>query len=112
MNVQAAISAPPHGASAQLSDASALEVLVAAIEKLSVVRTVEQIAAVVRVSARELTGADGIAIVVRDGDRCHYVDEDSIAPLWKGMKFPMTACISGWSMLNRQTAIIPDIYLG
>jgi len=39
-----------------------------------------------------------------------YVDEDAIEPLWKGRRFPMSACISGWTMLNRQAAIVPDIY--
>jgi two-component sensor histidine kinase len=48
--------------------------------------------------------------VLRDGDCCYYLDEDAIGPLWKGRRFPMTACISGWAMLNRQTAVIPDIY--
>src|SRR5262249_14492501 len=31
-------------------------------------------------------------------------------PLWKGSRFPLQTCISGWSMLNRQIAVIPDIY--
>ena len=84
--------------------------LVETIEQLSTARTFEDVAAVVRVAARRISGADGVCIVLRDEDRCHYVDEDAISPLWKGRKFPMTACISGWSMLNRQTAIIPDIY--
>src|SRR3569832_959394 len=84
--------------------------LVETIEQLSTARTFEDVAAVVRVAARRISGADGVCIVLRDEDRCHYDDEDAISPLWKGRKFPMTACISGWSMLNRQTAIIPDIY--
>jgi signal transduction histidine kinase len=66
--------------------------------------------AIVRTAARELTGADGATFVLRDGDLCYYADEDAIAPLWKGRRFPMTACISGWAMLNRQPAAIPDIY--
>jgi hypothetical protein len=47
--------------------------------------------------------------VLRDGDLCFYADEDAIAPLWKGQRFPMTSCISGWAMLNVATAIVPDI---
>lgn len=73
-------------------------------------RTVEEIADLVRSAARRLTGADGATFVVRDGDWCHYLDEDAIAPLWKGQRFPMSACISGWSMLNRQIAVIHDIF--
>ncbi len=44
-----------------------------------------------------------------EGDRCHYVEEDAIAPLWKGQKFPAVAFISGWSMINRQTVVVPDV---
>lgn len=88
-----------------------LNSLVDTIEQLASARSAEEIAAIVRHSARLLSGADGVAVVLRDEDRCHYVDEDAVGPLWKGLKFPMTACISGWAMLNRETAVIPDIYL-
>lgn len=64
---------------------------------------------VVRTAARTLTGAMGATFVLRDDDRCFYADEDAIAPLWKGQRFPMTSCISGWAMLNVATAIVPDI---
>jgi diguanylate cyclase (GGDEF)-like protein len=65
---------------------------------------------VVRVAARELAGADGATFVLRDGERCFYADEYAIAPLWKGQKFPLEACISGWAMLNRKQVAIEDIY--
>ena len=32
------------------------------------------------------------------------------APLWKGSRFPIQTCISGWAMLNGKAAVIPDIY--
>jgi diguanylate cyclase (GGDEF)-like protein len=60
--------------------------------------------------ARELTGCDGATFVLREYDDCYYADENAIAPLWKGRRFPQSACISGWVMLNRQPAVIPDIY--
>ncbi len=66
--------------------------------------------AVVRLAARELTGADGATFVLRDGDKCFYAEENAIAPLWKGQRFPLDACVSGWTMLNRQAAVIEDIY--
>jgi len=88
----------------------ALAILVEMIEDLSSARTVDQVAAVVRTAARRATGADGVAFVLRDGDQCFYLDEDAIGPLWKGLRFPLTACVSGWAMMNRQTAVIPDIY--
>lgn len=66
---------------------------------------------VVRAAARGVLWADGVTFVLRDGDFCHYIEEDAIGPLWKGRKFPLSSCISGWAMLNDQTAVIPDIYL-
>ncbi|MET3663652.1 HWE histidine kinase domain-containing protein [Caulobacter sp. 1776] len=85
--------------------------LIETIEALSATRTIAEVADVVRKAARRISGADGVAFVLRDNDQCWYFDEDAIGPLWKGKRFPLTACISGWAMLNRQTVVIPDIYL-
>jgi GAF domain-containing protein len=71
----------------------------------------EDVIAVVRAAARGALGADGVTFVLRDGDFCHYIEEDAIGPLWKGKKFPLHTCISGWAMLNDQTAAISDIYV-
>jgi two-component sensor histidine kinase len=107
----AMLGAALRGEAAAVADGQdALLTLVETIEELSAARTVDDVAAVVRSAARRLTGADGVAFVLRDGDKCFYLDEDAIGPLWKGRRFPLTACISGWAMLNRQTAVIPDIY--
>jgi signal transduction histidine kinase/DNA-binding NarL/FixJ family response regulator len=84
--------------------------LVEAVQALSLARDLESIMAIVRRAARELTGADGASFVLRDGELCHYADEDAISPLWKGQRFPMSACISGWTMQHRQPAVIEDIY--
>src|ERR1700760_479271 len=84
--------------------------LVEIIEQLAGARTVEDVAAIVRGAARRISGADGVSFVLRDGERCWYLDEEAVGPLWKGQRFPITACISGWAMINRQTAVIPDIY--
>ncbi len=80
------------------------------IERLSFAPDLQAVLDVVRTSVRRLIGADGVTFVLRDGDFCHYADEDAISPLWKGQRFPMRTCISGWAMLNRQTAVIEDIY--
>jgi signal transduction histidine kinase len=88
----------------------ALETLLDAVKALSLSRRTEEIVDVVRHAARRLGQADGATFVLRDGDQCHYVDEDAIGPLWRGKRFPMSACISGWAMLNKRPAIVPDIY--
>ena len=107
---QSAISHAIENEAGVLDRACSLELLVETIEALAATTSVEEIAAIIRTNARRLSGAEGVTFVLRDLDRCHYLDEDAIAPLWKGMKFPLTACISGWTMLNNQTAVIPDIY--
>jgi diguanylate cyclase (GGDEF)-like protein len=85
------------------------EVLVDAIQRLALAQSLDDVVEVVRVTARRLTGADGATFVLRDGDQCFYVDEDAISPLWRGMRFPLASCISGWSMLNRQVVTIEDV---
>ncbi|HET8815721.1 MAG TPA: sensor domain-containing diguanylate cyclase [Solirubrobacterales bacterium] len=80
------------------------------MQELSLASSVEEVQRIVRVTARQLAGADGATFVLRDGERCFYADEDAIAPLWKGQRFPLEACISGWAMLNRQSVAIEDIY--
>lgn len=89
----------------------ATERLIAVVQQLSLARDIQSVMDIVRRAARELTGADGSTFVMRDCDQCYYADEDAIEPLWKGLRFPMTACISGWAMLNRESVVIEDIYL-
>src|SRR4051795_3413088 len=84
--------------------------LVAAIQQLSLARSLSDIQDIVRTAARRLTGADGATFVIREGLHCHYADEDTISPLWKGQRFPLHTCISGWAMLNRRAVAIEDIY--
>jgi PAS domain S-box-containing protein len=84
--------------------------LISAIKELSSAHTLELVQRIVATSARKLAGADGATFVFREGDCCYYADEDAIGPLWKGEKFPLTSCISGWVMLHRVPAVIADIY--
>jgi diguanylate cyclase (GGDEF)-like protein len=88
-----------------------MERLLQAVQELSLARSLPEIQRIVRTAARELTGCDGATFVLRDNGMCYYAEEDAIAPLWKGSRFPMEICISGWAMLNRAAAVIPDIYL-
>jgi GAF domain-containing protein len=87
-------------------DSSPSEVTRAIEHAPDVARMIE----VIRECGRDVVGAQGVTFVLREGDECRYVDEDAIAPLWKGQRFPMAQCISGWVMEHRQTAVIPDIY--
>jgi len=87
-----------------------MEHLIQVVQELSLARDLETVMSIVRTAARKLTGADGATFVLRDHDKCYYADEDAISPLWKGCRFPLQSCISGWAMLNRQPVAIEDIY--
>lgn len=84
--------------------------LVAAVQALSLARSLDAIIEIVRKAARDISLADGATFILREDDNCYYADEDSIAPLWKGRRFPISACISGWVMTNKHAVVIPDIY--
>lgn len=84
--------------------------LLASVEELSYLRELPDVMAVVRKWARRMSGADGVTFVLREKDQVFYADEDAIAPLWKGRRFPISACISGWAITQKQVVVIEDIY--
>jgi signal transduction histidine kinase len=83
--------------------------LIAAVERLANAVALEDVIEILRSSARGIIEADGITVVLKDGDRCYYVAEDACGPLWTGQRFPAETCISGHAMLSRETIVIPDI---
>lgn len=93
-----------------IGTSAAAEILIGALRDLGAVSTVPHISRIVRHAARRLVDADGATFILREGSEVHYVDEEAIAPLWKGRRFPVSACISGWSMMYRQQVVIPDVY--
>jgi signal transduction histidine kinase/CheY-like chemotaxis protein len=76
---------------------------------LGPIRGTQEVADLACKLARDLVGADGICVVLRDGGFVHYIAEDAIAPLWKGKQFPIEQCISGWVIVHALTAEIADI---
>lgn len=83
----------------------------ATVRALEVVEDILDVGMVIRVAARSLVRADGATFVLADGPHCFYEDEDAIAPLWKGQRFPQDQCISGWAMMHGEAAVVPDIVL-
>ena len=82
----------------------------AGIERqLQACERLEDVQLVVKTAARRLADADGSTFVLLEGDQVFYADEDSMSPLWKGQRFPVSACISGWSIMHREAAVIADI---
>jgi two-component sensor histidine kinase len=84
--------------------------MLAIMRRLSSARTLDEIMTVVSAGVRALLQADGATFVLREGERCFYAEEDAVSPLWRGRRFPLSACISGWCMLNRQSVAVADIY--
>ncbi len=91
-------------------DSGEVSALVSVVRRLCVAKSVAEVMETVVHPARALLGAGGVTFVLRDGDFCHYAEEDAISPLWKGKRFPLDACISGWCMKEARPAVIPDIY--
>ncbi len=77
--------------------------------RLATARFLEDIVTILRETAREIAGSDGIAVVLREGDASFYAAEDAIEPLWRGRRFPLTDCVSGRAMLDGATIVVPDI---
>lgn len=78
-------------------------------QQLTAADKLEDVQQAVKVAARRIADSHGATFVLLDGDQCYYADEDSMSPLWKGQRFPASACISGWAMLHGETVVIPDI---
>lgn len=98
-----------HGESARRTDVFPL--LAEALEQLIAAETRVRILEVLSTFARRLVQADGVAIVLRDGEHCFYAYSHSHqGPLWEGQRFPMTQCISGWAMREHKTVAISDVY--
>lgn len=93
-----------------MHDSRTQAMLASAERRLQGATTEAQVAAVIRTLARTLAASDGATVVLRRGDRVLYVDEDAIGPLWKGRDFAIEACISGWAITHRKTAVIGNIY--
>ncbi len=91
--------------------AARLERLTHAVQALAAARDVDGVTGIVCEAARELMGADGATLVLREGDQCCYVDEDAIAPLWKPRKVHASDCVSGWVMRSGRPVVVPNVRL-
>ena len=66
-------------------------ILLEAVQALSLARKISDISRIVCQTARKIADTDGATFVLRDKEQCFYVDEDAIAPLWKGQRFPLNS---------------------
>ncbi|SDD42436.1 sensor histidine kinase [Nocardioides lianchengensis] len=87
------------------------ELLTRTVELLSTADSLERVTEVVTAAIRTVMDADGASVVLREDSTCFYADENAVSPLWKGSRFPLDSCVSGWAMLHRQSVQISDIYV-
>jgi diguanylate cyclase (GGDEF)-like protein len=86
------------------------EGLIAAIQDLSLARSVPEIHRVVSRTARRLSGADGSGLVLVEGNLAHHVEEDGTGPGWRGRRIPLDSSVSGWCVRNRRPEVIADVH--
>jgi len=84
--------------------------LTLALEQLAGVDSIDKVIEILRQTARGIVEADGITVVLKDREFCHYVAEDAREPLWAGQRFPASHCVSGWAMRECQSVSIPDVF--
>ena len=51
----------------------------------------------------------GASLVLLDGEQCFYADEDPIAPVRVGQRFPLPECLACWAVLHDQPVVINDV---
>jgi GAF domain-containing protein len=109
---RAACRVRPSGCAGRIPAVSFAEIptLEAVLAAVAASRNLPALLAIIRTSARPLLASDGITFVLRDSGFCYYADEDAISPLWKGQRFPMHTCISGWVMERGTPAVIEDVF--
>lgn len=84
--------------------------LIQLVTELSKAKDLQQIMHIVAAGARRLVGSDGATFVLKDGEMCFYLHEDALSPLWKGQRFPLESCISGWCMVHKEAVVVENIY--
>ncbi|QKK10420.1 MAG: GAF domain-containing protein [Pseudomonadota bacterium] len=87
-----------------------LRQLARVVERIGAVRSLRELTTIVCRATRELTGADGVTFVLRQGAECNYVDEDAVGPLWKGQRVPLESYSAGWGMPHEPPVVIEDVY--
>jgi diguanylate cyclase (GGDEF)-like protein len=86
-----------------------VDLLISAVQDLSLARSVPEIHRIVGRAARRTIRADGSNLILLEGSFAHYVEEDGAAPGWKGRRIPLDSCLTGWCVANRRPVLIDDV---
>lgn len=84
--------------------------LIQTTQELATKRNLDELAAMVSASAREMLMADGGTLVLLEESKTHYIDESAVSPLFKGQRFPAQQCICGWAINNNSAVAIEDVH--
>jgi signal transduction histidine kinase len=88
-------------------EASVHRALVRALTGLWRARDLDEIAGTVCPAARQILDADGATLVLKDGDGCKVINEDTIAPLWPGER---RLRHGAWMIEQDEPLVIEDLH--
>jgi PAS domain S-box-containing protein len=83
--------------------------LIRVIQELGGSRELADALEILRTTGRRLTGADGIAVLLREGDGVSCAEEAAIGPLWKGQRFPAHESLAGSCIAQGELLVIRDV---
>jgi diguanylate cyclase (GGDEF)-like protein len=87
----------------------AVDILISAVQDLSLARSLPEVHRIVSRAARRLTRAEGCSLILVEGSFAHYVEEDGRVPGWKGRRIPLDSCLTGWCIENRRSVLVDDV---
>jgi signal transduction histidine kinase/CheY-like chemotaxis protein len=86
-----------------------LEELTRVVRNLARARSRREVYSLACQAARRLLDSDGSSLALIEGDECFYVAEDAIAPLWKGLRFPVDGSVAGRVIREQRGLLVSDI---
>jgi diguanylate cyclase (GGDEF)-like protein len=84
--------------------------LVSAVRQLAFARRLETVQSVLESASRDLVGADGAMLALREGNHCRVLDRRAISPAWSGRSLELEECLLGLAILERRPLVVPDVY--
>lgn len=84
--------------------------LTSIVRRLSLSNNLEEISQIVLQEARAISNSQGTTFILKDKGMCHYFDDYTDFPSWKGQTIPPNNCICGWAMDKGEIVVIPNIY--
>jgi len=88
-----------------LSQRTLFEVL----DRLSEARNSGKVVTILHTCVREVAAADGVTVMLRDGEEVRYLSDGCIEPLWRSERSPLASCIAGSAIGSRQHILIEKI---